>query len=283
MRTTSLAILLGSTLLAASSPVAAQTWPHHRRPAPVPVVSSPSPYTVELVDESGMSLPKYGFRGRLYAEGEYGRAYSIRVYNPTARRVEVVVSVDGLDVIDGKSANYRTKRGYLIAPYGEVVIDGWRVSTEGVARFRFGSVRDSYAGKKGQARNVGVIGIAFFSERETDPVMIPYADSYRRKSREAPSPRSESEAGAATKSFDGDDMRGGLGTEFGEHQHSSVTFVPFERRHPSRPDRVTEIRYNDARGLRALGIRIPPEYPPDDVYLRETAEPFPETRFATPP
>jgi hypothetical protein len=33
-----------------------------------------------------------------------------------------------------------------------------------VAAFRFGSVRDSYAARKGDAQNVGVIGVAFFAE-----------------------------------------------------------------------------------------------------------------------
>jgi hypothetical protein len=34
-----------------------------------------------------------------------------------------------------------------------------------VAAFRFGSVRGSYAAGKGGERNVGVIGVALFSER----------------------------------------------------------------------------------------------------------------------
>jgi hypothetical protein len=34
-----------------------------------------------------------------------------------------------------------------------------------VAAFRFGSVRGSYAARKGNDRNVGVIGVAFFAER----------------------------------------------------------------------------------------------------------------------
>ncbi len=34
-----------------------------------------------------------------------------------------------------------------------------------VAAFRFGSVKNSYAGKKGDDRNVGVIGVAVFEER----------------------------------------------------------------------------------------------------------------------
>ena len=52
----------------------------------------------------------------------------------------------------------------------DTVLDGFRQSTDTVAAFRFGSVRDSYAGKKtGDTRNVGVIGVALFSERGAPP------------------------------------------------------------------------------------------------------------------
>ncbi len=34
-----------------------------------------------------------------------------------------------------------------------------------MATFRFGSVGDSYAAQQGDARNVGVIGVALFAER----------------------------------------------------------------------------------------------------------------------
>jgi hypothetical protein len=85
--------------------------------------------------------------------------------NHSGERLEAVVSVDGLDVIDGREAS-PDKRGYLIEPYGSLVIDGFRTSEAQVAAFRFGSVGDSYAARStGSARNVGVIGVALFDER----------------------------------------------------------------------------------------------------------------------
>jgi hypothetical protein len=50
-------------------------------------------------------------------------------------------------------------------PYATLEIDGFRQSHDAVAAFRFARVADSYAAQTGDARNVGVIGIAFFSER----------------------------------------------------------------------------------------------------------------------
>jgi hypothetical protein len=137
------------------------------------VTQNPSGYSLEVEDEYGGTLPTYSHRGRTYVMGSQGQRYRIRVRNPTARRVEAVISVDGLDAVDGRTADYRDKRGYLIQPYGEVVIDGFRVSLDDVATFRFSSVPDSYAGRKGQARHVGVIGVAFFAEKEHEPAYIP--------------------------------------------------------------------------------------------------------------
>ncbi|HEV3393683.1 MAG TPA: hypothetical protein VG103_09285, partial [Chthoniobacterales bacterium] len=49
-------------------------------------------------------------------------------------------------------------------------VDGFRQSTEAVAAFRFSPVRESYAAEKyHNTRNVGVIGIALFSEVGTNP------------------------------------------------------------------------------------------------------------------
>jgi hypothetical protein len=73
-------------------------------------------------------------------------------------------------VLDGRAANF-AKRGYLVDAGGELEIDGFRQSTDTVAAFRFGSVRNSYAGQKhGDTRNVGVIGVALFHERGSNPL-----------------------------------------------------------------------------------------------------------------
>src|SRR5262249_8618275 len=78
--------------------------------------------------------------------------------------------------------------------------------------------------------------------------------------------------------------RPGLGTEFGERRYSSVHYTSFQRENPPRPRYVVETRYNDREGLLALGIPVDDLRPsPDDVSLRESADPFPNSRFASPP
>ena len=127
-----------------------------------------APYDVQVIREDGETLPTYALKDRFYVEGTAGERYTIRVSNPTSRRVEAVVSVDGLDAVDGEPGDLR-KRGYIVQPYGTVDVDGFRTSLDDVATFRFSSVADSYAGGKGKARNVGVIAVAIFEEAGPPP------------------------------------------------------------------------------------------------------------------
>jgi hypothetical protein len=129
-----------------------------------------APYDVTLLGEDGSTLATYAQNGRYYVMGDDAERYTIRVTNPTPRRIEAVVSVDGLDVIDGENGDLG-KRGYIVQPYGELRIEGFRTSQSDVATFRFSSVGGSYAGKKGKARNVGVIAVALFEE-QAPPEMV---------------------------------------------------------------------------------------------------------------
>jgi hypothetical protein len=120
--------------------------------------------TIRVVDDRGAPLPTFSTSGRSYVMGNDGARYSIRIENQTGARFEAVATVDGLDVIDGQPGSFE-KRGYLVAPWSTVEIDGFRRSEDEVAAFRFGRVKDSYAAKRGNDRNVGVIGVAVFQER----------------------------------------------------------------------------------------------------------------------
>lgn len=128
-------------------------------------------YGVEVLVD-GVPAPTFHHRGESYVMGRMGERYVIRVNNYTGRRVEAVVSVDGRDVIDGRTASWQNKRGYLVPAWGSVDIDGWRLSEQQAAAFRFSRVARSYAARTGDARNVGVIGVAVFPER--GPVAVPY-------------------------------------------------------------------------------------------------------------
>lgn len=123
--------------------------------------------TLRLLDEHGRAMPSFDVASRNYVVGSPGARYTVQVQNNTGVRIEAVATVDGLDVIDGQPGSLEN-RGYLVDPFGSVEIDGFRRSVSTVAAFRFGSVRDSYAAAKGDARNVGVVGVAVFNEAGSD-------------------------------------------------------------------------------------------------------------------
>jgi hypothetical protein len=213
------------------------------------------------------------------------------------------------------------------------------MSTTAVAAFRFSTVSNSYAQRKGKGRNVGVIGVAIFEE-EGEPQMIlpesppprpsggywrdgdsasaggssgrgraPAPEADQAAPRSAPQPaRAPAKSGTATRGAGGaapsrrmesssadsrasgevccrptERQRPGLGTEWGEQRYSAIDFTQFVRAHPTVPSAMAELRYNDSSGLRALGIALAPSPSEDEIWTRETADPFPGSRFATPP
>jgi hypothetical protein len=255
----SLLLLLGFVLVA-SADARSPIW----RPRPQPS------FAVSLQGEGGERLRTFQHSGQTFVLGQPGERYSIRIHNPSARRVEAVVSVDGRDAISGDAADFVRQRGYVIAPFGSVTVDGFRTSLQQVASFRFTDPENSYSARRGTPENVGVIGVAFFPERQLETPKVARRESGRR-----PAKPSASAPGAAERS---DSNR--LGTEFGESRMSSVTEVSFTREQATRPARVVTLRYDDASGLRARGIEVF-ERPWRPASIEPQA--FPRSRFAAPP
>ncbi|HET6436538.1 MAG TPA: hypothetical protein VFG59_00650 [Anaeromyxobacter sp.] len=249
------------------------------------------PYSLELVDDGGRPLPTFRYHGRTYVLGAQGGRYLLRVHNDSDRRVEVVASVDGRDVIDGGPAK-TAKRGYIVEPRGEVVIEGFRLSGEAVAAFRFSSVDASYAARMGDARDVGVIGAAIFPEAAPlawapAPSPGPRPDRDERQASKEGSPAASAAPGESADRAAGtaraEPERPGLGTGFGEEHESRVVEVPFERA-SFRPAALLSVRYDDRKGLLSLGIDVDEtQVSSRERRLRESAEPFRSDRFAEPP
>ncbi len=130
------------------------------------------PYELQVI-VGGTPAVTFRQDGETFVLGRVGERYTLRVVNRSARRVEAVVTVDGRDVIDGKPGDWRGKRGYLVPAWGTVEIDGWRISQREAAAFRFSTVAGSYAARTGNAREVGVIGVAVFPERWYPPARPP--------------------------------------------------------------------------------------------------------------
>jgi len=252
------------------------------------------------LESGGTALPTYYFNDYTWVEGYRGSTYAIRVYNHTGNRVEAVVTVDGRDVVSGREGDWRNNRGYVIEPWGSVLIDGFRNSFSRVAEFYFTDVADSYAARMGSDADVGVIGVAIFEEERPVPRPQPKPIITRRNGRtgtgygagpaksapESPAPAARGQAECCDDlSIDADAAkreRQGIGTGYGDYRYSPASKTEFERR-SRRPDARLAIYYDDRSGLISRGIiREPRPYPRPLPHPR----PFPcndDPAFAPPP
>lgn len=110
----------------------------------------------------------YGHQGRTYVEAREGSQFTLRLKNNTAARVEAVISVDGLSVLDGEPAAVNS-RGYILAAYQSYDVVGWRKDLASCARFIFSARGESYAAKTGQPRDIGVVGLMAWKEKTAPP------------------------------------------------------------------------------------------------------------------
>lgn len=123
---------------------------------------------VEIV-RKGKILPTIVHEGTVYAKAPKKGRYTIRLTNDSCCRRMAVVSVDGINVIDGKDAGHAGS-GYVMAPREVLEIPGWRRSGKKVASFAFKEQEESYANQTGRGTtNVGVIGVAVFDEKVRPP------------------------------------------------------------------------------------------------------------------
>jgi hypothetical protein len=114
---------------------------------------------------NGTPRDEYVHRGSTYIEAIRGREFTIRLRNPTAQRVAVALSVDGLNTIDAKHSDAWGASKWVLEPYETAEISGWQVSNQAARRFFFTGERSSYGAKLGQTQNLGIIEAVFYRER----------------------------------------------------------------------------------------------------------------------
>jgi len=231
---------------------------------------------------AGQPAPLYAAPGRWdrrYFEAFRDRNYALRVHNRTDRRVGVLISVDGLNVVNGERSHQgRDESMYVLDPRETATIRGWRTSLDEVRRFVFVDEQRSYATRTGQANgDMGWIRVLAFAERraraawpqrpggadergsgatpegliEPAPLTesVPQECADRVQSEEAEAPQ------ASAKSH----MRGGRldsafpGTGWGERRADPVRETWFVA--AAAPGDRLVFRYEYASGLLALGIR----------------------------
>lgn len=276
---------------------------------PPPIQPERSLVSLALVHTDGSAFPTFFDGSTTWLAGSEGERYDLHVQNHSNARVEVVVSVDGRDVISGKPGDYRKQRGYVLEPFGSLVIEGYRQSLDQIAAFKFSSLSDSYSARLGTPGNVGVIGVAAFAEKvreprrrralapqTTDP--FPGEDAVFRGDAAASAPASVVTGGRDKRSRGAEEARkegswaapepgNRIGTEYGESKFSPVEEVEFKRDNKKRPDQLLVLRYDSLEGLRARGIVTEPSWEPEPRPWREPEPIRPQPRgdrdFAKPP
>lgn len=125
---------------------------------------------------NGNRCKQYNHNGRIFIEAKEGSEYAIEIKNNTWKRILGLCSVDGLDIITGKTAT-SDAGGYVISGMNSCKFDGFRFSNDKVAKFVFSfkDRNDGYAASKedGSEKNVGVIGVRLYLEKEKPaPIVI---------------------------------------------------------------------------------------------------------------
>ena len=236
---------------------------------------------VTLYDRSeGRQLPVYWHEGRAYVVGKPGNEYAVRIRNRQREDVLGVISVDGVNVITGESA-VAQQSGYVLAPYRQFDISGWRKNMASTAAFYFTSLPDSYAARTGRPDNVGVIGVALYSKK-ADPVplsqVVPFSSNQSLRKEAGSAAGASADMQSAPRWAERDErMRDDrLGTGHGRIESSHTRYVGFERA-SSDPAETVTIYYDSYRNLLARGIipqaPVPPRRPSPNPFPGFVADP----------
>lgn len=228
--------------------------------------------------DTGATLRNWTDAGRLYVAGTPGHRYAVRLSNRSDARVLAVLSVDGVNAVSGETAS-PDQTGYVLDAGESTEIAGWRKSLDQIAQFTFTALPDSYAARTGRPGNVGVIGVAVFTERVQTwrrPGRIareaaPGAPAYPKS---APPPSRADSAGASAARALESTASGmqvpaeeRLGTGHGAREYARVDTTAFERA-SQRPVETLAIWYDSYASLVAQGIITRP-------LARRRPQPFP--------
>ena len=239
---------------------------------------------------------EYYHDGSIWVEGREGNSYTIELRNHSYNRVLFILSVDGLDAIEGKPAGVDSQ-GYVLPGKSNISVPGWKLNDREAAEFFFSRKQDSYVNSiGGSTANTGVIGTMIFQEKQ---VVNPYniakyysgnnsvtsfpTSSLTEDYWMAPSNMTANQGSHITdlNDFNNKLSRGlsvpasyqqlsatsaasvntayvsqDVATGFGKATNWNNNEVAFERENPANPDCIMAIYYNTAKNLEKMGIQL---------------------------
>ena len=294
MRLRLAAVWLAATTLGGAAPVAA-----HDAYGVSGGVGGLVSVSLEVDGRTAPLYPAPNGSGRYYLEAWRGSRYAVRLANRTGERLGVLLTVDGLNAISGERspAGLRSPgRMYVLDPWDDTVVQGWRTSLEDVRQFTFVDEERSYATRSGKGGGrLGWIEVEIFRERR--PVARPWPYWPYRPDDGRPYDGAPSEEGhrepkakddsASSAARDGIAERAPAppttappsypGTGWGPRAEDPVRIVSFDPE-PAPAERIT-LRYEYASALRALGILPRSWWSRDRLRERDRGE----EGFARPP
>ncbi len=229
-----------------------------------------------------------------YVEAPLSGNYWIRVINDSNTRKLAVISVDGINVVDGTDASH-SGAGYIIEPYAQVDIPGWKRTDGTAAHFTFAEASGgSYAAQTGRGTdNVGVVGAAVFDEY-VKPAFVqtksagPFASVPREGFFGSVLRSATSSIGGGMKSADpftlndtacqtmgfAPEADKSVGTGYGEEVTFHTRTMTFTRASQT-PVQLLTLRYATRAKLASWGVPVDAPTPP-------TPNPFPAQAVACP-
>lgn len=225
-------------------------------------------FTVQMVID-GTPTREFDHNGKHYVLAREGCAFTLRVANYTSNRVEVLASIDGLSVMNGKLAgDSNPVGGYILESYQTFDIPGYRLNDREVAKFCLGGVGESYARQMDAPTDVGVIGVRIYKGKPKPPTAPIPTPAVRRRPPPTPTPA------CARRQTPTRSQPQNLGTGFGERaEHQVVPVNNFDR-----GELVAQLTfdYNTVKGFEAAGIVVP-------FQASKDKDPFPADAQGCPP
>jgi hypothetical protein len=218
---------------------------------------------ITVIDRTtNAELPVHWKDGRAYVAGQPGNEYRIRVRNVAGEDLLAVVSVDGVNVITGQTAD-ASQSGYVVGSYASMDLAGWRKDMSRTAAFYFTTLPDSYAARTGRPDDVGVIGVALFRRKPAEPVAVepyrPMPFAKRESSGGAPAPAAPATSSPPERNKLRDSAAeraqadSPLGTGHGRQERNPARWTEFERA-TAYPVETIAIYYDSTRNLVAQGV-----------------------------
>jgi hypothetical protein len=226
-----------------------------------------------------------GHDDRRYFQAFEGQNYSVVLHNNTSRRVGVLLAVDGINAVNGERTHLGNNEAmYVLGPWENTTIRGWRTNLDEVRRFVFVDEKRSYAARTDQANgDMGWLRVLTFKEKTAWIVPDPrqnrdwrFKDDRNQQGAipeqmapEAPAPgrqevapramadnkaraQADGQGYAPNGDSNGGSNQGYPGTGWGQRTQDHVNRTQFNPEYRATDQLV--FRYEYESGLRALGI-----------------------------